>query len=271
MTTMNFGLQGFRWFFGVVEDLNDPLKLGRLRVRVYGIHDDTNLIPTETLPWAQVIQPITSAARGFVGTSPTGILTGSTVFGFFADGTECQLPVIMGTMAGIPNLDLNLHDVTPLARGINSLNKSPVSGEPDSAFQASYPYNKVTETESGHVIEVDDTPNAERLHVLHKSGTYVEINNQGRRVDKIVGDGYEIVIQNKTMHIKGNLNIYVDNTTNITTNDYNLTVNGTARLNFNGDYKVYYGADKYERHDEGIDYSCPSDPPRTSDISCEDI
>ena len=271
MTTTNFGMQGFRWFFGKVVDRNDPLKLGRVRVRVYGIHDDQNLIPGDSLPWAQVIQPVTSAAYGYVGTSPTGIAPGSTVFGFFADGSECQLPVVMGTMAGIPNLDNNLHDVSPLAREINSLNKEPVSGEHPSAYGAAYPYNKVTQSESGHVVEVDDTPNNERLHVYHKSGTYVEINNEGRRVDKIVGDGYEIVILNKTMYIKGNLNINVDNTTNITTNDYNLTVNGTAKLKFNGDYKVHYGADKYERHDSGTDYSCPSDPARPSDTSCEDI
>jgi hypothetical protein len=272
MTTTYFGDQGFRWFFGTVEDRDDPLKLGRVRVRVYGIHPpDANLVATDNLPWAQVIQPVTSAASNKVGSSPTGIAVGSTVMGFFADGNECQLPIVMGTLAGIPDNDTNKHDVSPLAREINSLNKEITSGEPESAYQAKYPYNKVTESESGHVVEIDDTPNAERLHVYHKSGSYVEINSEGRRVDKIVGDGYEIVLLNKTMYIKGNLNINVDNTTNITTNDYNLTVNGTAKLKFNGDYKVHYGADKYERHEQGTDYSCPSDPPRASDTSCEDI
>ena len=36
----------FIWWFGVVEDRNDPLQLGRVRVRSYGYHtDDKNAIP----------------------------------------------------------------------------------------------------------------------------------------------------------------------------------------------------------------------------------
>ena len=46
------GLDGFVWFTGVVEDRNDPVKLGRVRVRCLGIHtEDKNEIPTEDLSW----------------------------------------------------------------------------------------------------------------------------------------------------------------------------------------------------------------------------
>ena len=39
MNNENFmGLGGFLWFFGVVEDRQDPLKVGRLRVRIVGVH-----------------------------------------------------------------------------------------------------------------------------------------------------------------------------------------------------------------------------------------
>ena len=61
------------WFVGVVEDRMDPLKLGRVRVRVVGLHPpqraqgDVMGIPTEKLPWMSVIQPITSAAMSFSG------------------------------------------------------------------------------------------------------------------------------------------------------------------------------------------------------------
>ena len=42
-----------RWFIGTVVDINDPLKLDRVRVRVYGIHTSNTIdIPTEDLPWA---------------------------------------------------------------------------------------------------------------------------------------------------------------------------------------------------------------------------
>ena len=68
----------FKWFIGVVEDRNDPSELGRVKVRCHGLHtDDKNLIPTNDLPWAQVMMPATSGSVGGVGESPTGIVQGS--------------------------------------------------------------------------------------------------------------------------------------------------------------------------------------------------
>ena len=46
----------FVWWQGVVEDRNDPLKLGRCRVRILGYHTDNKQdIPTATLPWPVVV------------------------------------------------------------------------------------------------------------------------------------------------------------------------------------------------------------------------
>ena len=73
----------------------------------------------------------------------------------------------------------------------------------------SYPYNKVTESESGHVFEIDDSPGNERIHNYHKSGTFEEIYNDGTRNIKIMGDDYEIVLKNKNMYIRGDLNLTV--------------------------------------------------------------
>jgi len=42
-----------------------------------------------------------------------------------------------------------------------------------------YPFNHVYESESGHVIEIDDTPDYERINVFHRSGARIEINNKG--------------------------------------------------------------------------------------------
>lgn len=99
MTTKNLV-----WWTGVVEDRDDPQKLGRCRVRVFGYHHyDTKILPTKELPWAIPMQPITSAATSGVGTTPVGIVTGTWVMGFFLDGEEAQHPVIMGTIAGKPN------------------------------------------------------------------------------------------------------------------------------------------------------------------------
>ena len=118
MTTRNLGADGFRWFIGVVEDRDDPDQLGRVRVRAHGIHGDTIQAPTDTLPWAPMLMPTTSASLKFVGQTPTGIQVGSTVVGFFIDGNEATLPVIFGVLPG-------RGDITPLAVGDLSLNKRP--------------------------------------------------------------------------------------------------------------------------------------------------
>lgn len=96
------GKDGFYWFFGKVVNRDDPLCLGRAKVRVFGIHpqDDNNLVQDEHLPWAMPIQPIYSAGIFGVGHSPVGLLPGSIVFGFFADGSDAQVPFILGTVAG---------------------------------------------------------------------------------------------------------------------------------------------------------------------------
>lgn len=105
------GKMDFVWWHGVVEDINDPLFLGRVRVRVYGFHtNDKLLIPTSSLPWAMVMQPITSAAMSGKGRSPTGILPGSWVIGFFRDGPHAQDPIVIGTVAGWPFPDPNTNE-----------------------------------------------------------------------------------------------------------------------------------------------------------------
>ena len=98
------GKEGFVWWYGVVEDRKDPLYLGRVKVRCMGFHtDDISLFPTEDLPWAQVILPITSASMSGIGVSPTGLVEGSHVFGFFRDAHESQEPVVLGACVGIPS------------------------------------------------------------------------------------------------------------------------------------------------------------------------
>jgi hypothetical protein len=91
----------FTWWQGVVEDRNDPMKLGRCRVRIFGYHtDDKNDISVAQLPWATMMQPTTSAAMNGIGTTPTGPVEGTWVVGFFRDGNNAQEPVIMGTVGG---------------------------------------------------------------------------------------------------------------------------------------------------------------------------
>jgi len=98
------GKDGFQWFVGVVEDRQDPKTLGRLKVRCLGHHtEDLNKLPTADLPWAHVMNPITSATVSGVGQSPLGVVEGTWVVGFFSDGPSAQQPIIMGTLPGVPS------------------------------------------------------------------------------------------------------------------------------------------------------------------------
>ena len=227
MTTKRMGEEGLRWFVGIVVDIDDPKQLGRLRVRVVNETDDT-AIPVSDLPWATPIIPLTSASLNGVGRSPTGLLVGSHVFGFYLDGQEKQLPMIWGTYAKLPDGTQNSNDVPALARGTNDIPDKLVGPEPESSlsYGAIYPHNHVTKTESGHVIEVDDTEGHERIRIIHKTGTYVEVNRTGQRVSKIVDNDIEVVVKDKTVYVSGNCNITV-------LGDCNITAEKTLRLTSN--------------------------------------
>lgn len=225
MTTKSLGREGFVWFIGTVEDREDPLMLGRVRVRALNYHSENKtLVATEELPWAVVQMPVTEASNNKIGRSPTGLTIGSTVVGFFLDGNDANYPVITGTIHGIPDNNVQKHDVTELARGVNSIKKEYDSYEPESAYASKYPYNKVLQTEGGHVIEIDDTPGQERIHIYHTSGTYSEINKDGRYVEKVVDKKVEIVLSDNTIHILGNFDMKVDG-------NYTLNVDGDIVMN----------------------------------------
>lgn len=92
----------FVWWQGVVEDRTDPDKLGRVRVRIIGYHtEDKSILPTSHLPFATCMQPITSAGVSGIGQSASGMVEGTHVVGFFADGQDSQIPIIMGTIAAL--------------------------------------------------------------------------------------------------------------------------------------------------------------------------
>jgi hypothetical protein len=92
------GQDGFVWWIGIVEDINDPLTLGRCRVRCFGYHPakSTNLVPTEDLPFALSIHPLNTP--NLYGTPRVG----EWVFGFFLDSLSAQEPAILGYLPAIP-------------------------------------------------------------------------------------------------------------------------------------------------------------------------
>lgn len=85
-----------RYFFGVVVHNNDDiLNLGRVQIRIHGIHGPN--IKNRDLPWAQILLPNTEPGANGVGQNPM-IGVGAQVFGIFLDGTESQVPLVLGTV-----------------------------------------------------------------------------------------------------------------------------------------------------------------------------
>lgn len=94
-----FHRDGFVWWIGVVEERRDPEKLGRVKIRIFGYHpEDKTVIPTDDLPWAIPIHPISSAASSGIGMTPVGPLPGTWAIGFFLDGEDMQQPAFFGTI-----------------------------------------------------------------------------------------------------------------------------------------------------------------------------
>jgi hypothetical protein len=266
MQNNNFTTPDFQWFTGVIEDVNDPEQLSRVRVRCFGYHtDNLNKVPKDSLPWASVVSPTTSAGISGVGTTPHALVNGSWVFGFFRDGIEAQDPVVVGSLpsmyGAMPPKDIgfvdpdevypkeqggdlkDLKDVNILARGINTIKDyfSDKISNPPSFFGAKYPHNKVTQTTSGHIFEVDDTSGAERIRIYHKSGTFTEIHPDGAITHKN-GDKWQITAGEDRTHVSGNMVIHVDKTATINVGaDANIAVEGntevvsTGSINLTGD------------------------------------
>ena len=82
---------------GVVVNRNDPLKAGRVQIRVHGAQDDQINVPDNMLPWVTPQASIHSGSINHIGLSPTGIMVGSTVRGSWADPSH-TIPVFSGTL-----------------------------------------------------------------------------------------------------------------------------------------------------------------------------
>lgn len=75
--------------------------------------------------------------------------------------------------------------------------------EPVAGTQAAYPHNRLYKSPSGHVIEVDDTPQAERIKVYHRGGTYWEMNQSGSIITKVVGKNFSYVSEDDIKNVLG--------------------------------------------------------------------
>lgn len=285
----------FNWFIGIIEDLEDPLKLGRARVRIYSYHitDDMSAnetIQTADLPWALVAHPSSSSAVSGVGNFPSGLVVGSSVIGFFTDGIHMQEPIILFSLPGInpsrvnrpdgwiaitkkgdfPRTDYddlpdtnklavndqnNPHPMLATKESGRTTNISPAKfteivdtgqstdsslwHEEVSAYDALYPNNHVTETVSGHIVEMDDTPNKERIHQYHKSGTHYEIRPDGTKSERIVKNNYEVVLGENKVYIKSHASTNIDGTCKTKVKEkFEIEVEGTINISCVGNVNI---------------------------------
>ena len=202
----------FAPFTATIEETTDPLKLGRVRVRVHGIHNpDETEVPTNALPWAHVTY--NDSNRMSVPTN------GEWVIGFFLDGESAQKPIIIGTLPGINDVEPSTSKWTRNDSGDTGVSsasqytkkttqhKGTDITEPANGYGAKYPHNKVIETSSGHLIEIDDTPDKERIHIYHKSGSFSEFHQDGTKVDKTEKDKYTITLGKEYIAVTGDYKI----------------------------------------------------------------
>jgi len=303
MTDKDFaGKDGFIWWIGFVESRQDPLKLGRLKVRCVGWNADNKMqLPTDALPWAQVAFPANN-------TNTYAPKEGDMCIGFFMDGENTQQPVVLGVFSSIPLKSANIQEAFSDPRSASELANAPrtpqsktyktdgtgieitessraqnyplnldepttsriarndsdtitktyiqerkdnvVTGvetfnstwdEPETKYDAVYPYDNVMETESGHIVEYDDTPGKERIHIAHRNGSFTEWYPDGDRVEKITKDNYSIVMKDDNVYIMGKCNITVQGDAEIYVKEnawLKVDKNMTAQVGQNADVNV---------------------------------
>lgn len=100
------GRDGFIWWIGQVppegnhrEQINGGGWSHRYKVRILGYDaPDKEILPDDKLRWAQVMLPTTAGSGGANQSMSVAISPGDTVFGFFLDGNDLNVPVILGVL-----------------------------------------------------------------------------------------------------------------------------------------------------------------------------
>ncbi|SVD86183.1 uncharacterized protein METZ01_LOCUS439037, partial [marine metagenome] len=92
-------------------------------------------------------------------------------------------------------------------------------------------------SESGHIMEYDDTPGAERIHQRHRSGTYYEINDSGNKTTRVVGDQHNLTIGDDYIYVKGKTLWTGDNEMLIKCNDQ-MTIGSKWNIRLVSDHNL---------------------------------
>ena len=271
------GMDGFVWFVGVVEDRADPEKASRVRVRCLGYHTtDIQEIPTEDLPWATVMMPVTAGANSGIGMSPHCMIEGTWVVGFFRDLAK-QEPVIMGALPGVNTSETSNFTIASSSAvggystsgGFKDPNEKYPSElyikKPDTNLLAqestdTHPSRSVKDakdswsTASGSAEQPATTQSSAKYPTNHvfetESGHYVEFDDTAgnERIHLFHKKGTFIEIDSA-----GNMIIKtVGNVTNIVAGNMDTYVKGNSSVSAGGNIDIYAGTDLTEKVDGNV-------------------
>ena len=230
------------FFIGVIEEIVDPRKEGRVKVRAFNIHGTKDEIDTVDLPWSIVC---------WGNYDPNYHLhLNDWVFGVFLDGRDAQTPMVLGLIptqtTKVPEPEKDGYGAYPTSscenqmgpnefgqprnskthRGeyldetfvgeMDQLRVRDIQGaegtdswsEPPPFARPEYPYNRTIET-AKHRIEIDDSDGAERITVHHRSGSYIEIGSRGTTKHKSIHDKFEINDENQYVYVGGTSNVVI--------------------------------------------------------------
>lgn len=110
------------------------------------------------------------------------------------------------------------------------------------SYDTSYPYNDAKLTESGHLMEFDDTPGGERVSIAHRTGTFYEIHPDGSQMEKIVNDNVQVVMKDGYIYIMGNSQQSVQG-------HLKVYIKGNAKVQVDGDVEFEVGGNMFMKVD----------------------
>ena len=152
-----------------------PGQSRRYKVRIIGYHDkQEESIPSDQLPWAQVMYPVTAGGGQAAAYQTSALRQGNFVFGFFLDGQDQQVPVIMGILGN------NAQTSLKTTIGKSDTNFGPTSGFAESSHGETDPNRKVPDADL--VINKPKTP--EQAADTDPAPPGVKLNKYGLRPDK---------------------------------------------------------------------------------------
>lgn len=115
-----------------------------------------------------------------------------------------------------------------------------------------YPYNNVTQSESGHFQMMDDTPGQEKIRTQHRTGTYHEMQPDGSTEHVVRGNNFTVIIKDNNLVVQGicNIEVYGDAKLHIQGDSYSQIdgdeysqVKGDSNIHTEGDVDITAGGD----------------------------